>query len=184
MGKTAGWTAPLISGGMVLLLAGLGAALFFQWRAAEDPGTGRRAEPVARDATLAVATGANEAFTSVTWKGRIAGGPEARAKALAAAVGQAEGPDGEPLWPAPVRVRNVYLRPEGLLILDLDASITYNAGHDAAREWRLVRSLTRTLIQSSRDIERIKFLVNGAEAETLAGHINIAMPFGPADVTP
>ena len=77
------------------------------------------------------------------------------------------------LWPAALRFHNAFLRKNGLLILDLEQGVTYNHA-SAASEWRTVRSLVATLLANYSKVSQVKFLVNGAEQDTLSGHVSLA----------
>jgi hypothetical protein len=87
------------------------------------------------------------------------------------------------LWPAALRLRNVFLRKNGLLILDLDLGVTYNHA-TAAGELRVLRSLVATLTSNYPNVKRFKFLVNGLEQDTLSGHVNIFWPLSEKDLRP
>jgi hypothetical protein len=80
------------------------------------------------------------------------------------------------LWPLPLIVRSLYLRSNGILILDLEKRVKYNQATGTCEELRAVRSLVKTLTHNFKEIQSIKFLVGGQETETLAGHIDISRP--------
>lgn len=78
------------------------------------------------------------------------------------------------LWPFQLRVRSVYLLAAGTLVLDLEEGVQYNQAVSAASELGVARSLVHTLLSNFPEVRSVKFLINGSEAETLAGHIDIS----------
>jgi len=86
------------------------------------------------------------------------------------------------LWPLSLPVRSVYLRKNGLLILDFEKSVQYNQS-SAFTELLAVRSIIRTLTSNFNDVQQVKFLVGGQEVETLAGHVDIFRPLRIEDVS-
>jgi spore germination protein GerM len=89
---------------------------------------------------------------------------------------------GDPsLWPFSLRVRSAYLLADGVLVLDLEESVKYNRNASAAKELQAVRSIVRTLTRNFQNVRRVKFLVNGAEEDVLAGHVDVTRPLGPED---
>lgn len=85
------------------------------------------------------------------------------------------------LWPMPLEVRSLYLRSNGLLILDFEKRVAYNQTTGTYEELRAVRSIVKTLTHNFKEIKSIKFLVGGQETETLAGHIDISRPLSMDD---
>jgi hypothetical protein len=79
-------------------------------------------------------------------------------------------------------VRNVFLRKNGLLLLDFEKTVKYNH-NDALEELAAMRSLLQTVTANFKNIRAVKFLVGGQEDETLAGHMNISRPLGLDDLT-
>jgi hypothetical protein len=71
----------------------------------------------------------------------------------------------------------LYLLPDGTGVVDLSSDTVAQIGGGVTSELAFVRSVTRSLIENIEAIEAVQFLVEGAEQETLAGHISIAQPF-------
>ena len=61
--------------------------------------------------------------------------------------------------------------------MDLSQEIIYPAVGGVAAELSALYSITRSLIENIQEIKQIKFLVEGRERPTLAGHVSIREPF-------
>ncbi len=85
------------------------------------------------------------------------------------------------LFPADTVVRATYLLPGGTVIVDLGGgTLTQGWGTGSHRELMSVYSLVQTLTANFTDTRRVRVLVNGTPAETLAGHISLAKSLTPA----
>jgi hypothetical protein len=80
-------------------------------------------------------------------------------------------------WPFPLRVRSLFLEPDGLLILDLEKPLAYNQRGGAYAEWLMLRSILHTIHADFALVYQVHILINGHEQESLAGHLDIADPF-------
>lgn len=87
------------------------------------------------------------------------------------------------LWPLPLIVRSLYLRSNGLLVLDFEKRVKYNQAAGTYEELRAIRSIVKTLTRNFKEVESIKFLVGGQETKTLAGHIDISRPLSLDDLS-
>jgi len=84
------------------------------------------------------------------------------------------------LYPADTVVRGAYLLPGGTVIVDLGgATLTQGWGTGSHHELMSVCSLVQTVTSNFADARRVRFVINGAPAETLAGHISLAKSLGP-----
>jgi spore germination protein GerM len=84
------------------------------------------------------------------------------------------------LFPADTVVRGAYLLPGGVVIVDLGGPTLMKGWETGShQELMAVYSLVQTLTSNFSDVHRVRVLVNGSPAETLAGHISLARPFGP-----
>ena len=84
------------------------------------------------------------------------------------------------LFPADTVVRATYLLPGGTVIVDLGGStLTQGWGTGSHQELMSVYSLVHTLTANFADARRVRVLVNGTPAETLAGHISLAKSLEP-----
>jgi hypothetical protein len=75
-------------------------------------------------------------------------------------------------FPADVVLRGTYLLPDGTALVDLGGP-TLSAGWATGshQELMAVYSMVQTIGANFADAKRVRFLINGTPAETLAGHI-------------
>ena len=89
-------------------------------------------------------------------------------------------PAGQRLFPADTVVRGAYLLPGGTVIVDLGgATLTQGWGAGSHHELMAVYSLVQTVTANFADARRVRFVINGSPAETLAGHVSLAKSLGP-----
>ncbi|HJQ40157.1 MAG TPA: GerMN domain-containing protein [Thermoanaerobaculia bacterium] len=89
-------------------------------------------------------------------------------------------PAGQRLFPADTVVRGAYLLPGGTVIVDLGGStLTQGWGAGSHHELMAAYSLVQTVTANFADARRVRFVINGAPAETLAGHVSLAKSLGP-----
>ncbi|HTM35306.1 MAG TPA: GerMN domain-containing protein [Terriglobales bacterium] len=74
-------------------------------------------------------------------------------------------------------VRNVYFVDPGLVVVDVNAELADGQTSGILPEQLMVASLVQTLSSNSPGISRVKFLVNGKERETLAGHVDFSSEY-------
>jgi hypothetical protein len=85
--------------------------------------------------------------------------------------------------PAPHRVGEgadvnaVYLLPQGLAVVDLNSRFADGHPSGLLLEQFTIATLVETLAADSPGLRRVKFLVDGRERETLAGHADLTAPF-------
>lgn len=83
-------------------------------------------------------------------------------------------------FPADTVVRAAYLLPDGTAFVDLGGpTLTQGWGTGSHEELMAVYAIVETVTANFPDAKRVRILVNGEPAETLAGHINIARSLGP-----
>lgn len=174
--------APLLAGALVVVL--VIALALWGWLGARRGSNARTptVAPGGREVTLFIATEDTGEFRTralalapdQTW-------PDQVRAVIDGLVAQSDRKDDPSLWPFSLRVRSAYLLRDGVLVLDLEESVKYNRDASAARELQVVRSVVRTLTKNFSNARRVKFLVNGDEAETLAGHVDVTRPLGPED---
>lgn len=85
--------------------------------------------------------------------------------------------DGWKIVPEQVRLRQLYLLSDGTAVVDLSREVADSLNGGALAELVILYSLTRTLRENIPAIQRVRFLVDGAPASTLAGHVSIQDPF-------
>jgi len=92
-----------------------------------------------------------------------------------------EGPKGPltPTIPGGTRLLAVYLADHGTVYVDFNRAIMENHPGGTLSELLTIFSLVNTLALNISEIEAVKILIGGREAETLAGHIDIRFPFRP-----
>jgi len=73
-------------------------------------------------------------------------------------------------------VRAIYLTPDRTAYVDLTTEIAGNHPGGIRTEQMTVYSIVNTLILNVSAVERVKLLIDGQEADTLAGHIDIRFP--------
>lgn len=84
------------------------------------------------------------------------------------------------LFPEDTVVRGAYLLPGGTVIVDLGgATLTQGWGTGSHRELMAVYSLVQTVAANFAEAKRVRIVVNGTPAETLAGHISLAQSLAP-----
>ena len=173
---------PLLAAGLVAVLI---VALAAWWwvgsrRSSTAPGPGRAL--TGHELVLYIAAAGGDEYatrplqlgTDLTWVDQI--------KAVVAALVTQPSQAGQPsLWPFSLNVRSAYRLTDGVLVLDLEEGVKYNQGASATKELQVVRSVVRTLTHNFPNLRQVKFLINGAEEETLAGHVDITRPLGPED---
>jgi hypothetical protein len=82
------------------------------------------------------------------------------------------------LFPADAVVRGVYLLPGGTVIVDLGGpTLVQGWGTGTHQELMAVASLAQTVTANFAEARRVRIVVNGAPAETLGGHIDLARSF-------
>ena len=71
-------------------------------------------------------------------------------------------------------VRNIYFVDPGLLVVDVNSELAAGQTSGILAEELTITSLAQTLSANIPAISRVKFLVNGKEASTLAGHADLS----------
>jgi spore germination protein GerM len=85
-----------------------------------------------------------------------------------------------PSFPRDTVVRGAYLLPDGTAFVDLGGpTLTQGWGTGSHEELMAVYAVVHTVTANFPEAKRVRILVNGEPAETLAGHINIARSLGP-----
>jgi spore germination protein GerM len=80
-------------------------------------------------------------------------------------------------------VRDVYLVEPGLAVIDLNADFANGHRSGVLLEELTIASLVETLSANVPGIARVKFLVDGKERETLAGHADLEGSYEVSSVT-
>jgi spore germination protein GerM len=85
------------------------------------------------------------------------------------------------IFPADTVVRAAFLLPDGNAFVDLGgATLTQGWGTGSHEELMAIYSVVQTVTTNFPEAKRLRILVNGEPAETLAGHINIQRALSPS----
>ena len=84
------------------------------------------------------------------------------------------------LFPDDTVVRGTYLLPGGTVVVDLGGpTLTEGWGTGSHRELMAAHSLAQTISANFTEGRRVRLLINGTPAETLAGHVSLARSLEP-----
>lgn len=75
------------------------------------------------------------------------------------------------------RLRQVFLIEDGTALVDLSRQVVHPLLGGVAVELAVLYSITHSLKENIEEIHRVRFIVEGQERPTLAGHISIREPF-------
>ena len=76
--------------------------------------------------------------------------------------------------PTGAAVRNVYFLDPGLVVIDVNSALAAGQTSGILAEELTIASLIQTLDVNAKGVSRVKFLVDGKEASTLAGHADLS----------
>lgn len=95
--------------------------------------------------------------------------------------GLVNGPEqgGSPTFPAETTLKALYIMKDGTAITDFSKDISEKHPGGALTEYMTVMCLVHSLTANIPDIKRVKVLIDGKEADTLAGHIDLRQAFSP-----
>jgi hypothetical protein len=85
----------------------------------------------------------------------------------------------DPPLPAETKLREVFITPEGLAVVDLTKEAASNHPGGISQEITSIYAIVNSLTQNLPSVERVQILLEGGEAETLAGHLDLTRPFLP-----
>jgi sporulation and spore germination protein len=100
--------------------------------------------------------------------------PEQRAKQLITALIESAPSQTQRTLPADAALLQFYLLPDGTAIADFSETVETETPSGILNEELAVDSIVRTLGANLSNVRRIKFLIRGQEAETLAGHLDLS----------
>ena len=105
------------------------------------------------------------------------GAPVEFARAIVAAL--ITGPQKGLIRTIPVgtELSAIYIDPHNVCYVDFSESITNKHPGGTNSELLTIYSVVNSLILNVSEINRVKILIDGNEAPTLAGHINLQLPF-------
>jgi len=111
----------------------------------------------------------------------IAAGPteaDEAERALAELVKGSEGGFISPLPPG-TRVRQVFIARDGMATADFSRDIAENLSYGSTAELGAVYAVVNTLVYNFKPVKKVMILVEGAERETLGGHVDLSRAFLP-----
>jgi hypothetical protein len=82
------------------------------------------------------------------------------------------------LFPGDTVVRGAYLLPEGTVVVDLGGpTLTQGWETGSHQELMAIASLAQTVTSNFAQARRVRIVINGTQAETLAGHLSLSRSF-------
>jgi spore germination protein GerM len=99
-------------------------------------------------------------------------------RALAELIRGSEGGLVSPLPPG-TRVRQVFIGKDGLATVDFSRDVAENFSYGSTSELAAVYSVVNTLVYNFKPVKKVVLLVEGAERETLGGHVDLSRAFFP-----
>jgi hypothetical protein len=93
------------------------------------------------------------------------------------------GRDSQHHLPPAADVRNVYFIDPGLVVIDMNSELANGQTSGILSEELTIASLAQTLSANFQGISRVKFLVNGKESETLAGHADLSRLYSTVQIS-
>jgi len=144
-------------------------------RAPETPA----AKPATKTVTLFFIADADDLLHKET-REIVAGPTEAdeAERALAELIRGSEEGFVSPL-PAGTRVRQVFIAKDGLATVDFSRDIAENLSYGSTSELATVYAVVNTLVYNFAPVKKVVLLVEGAERETLGGHVDLSRAFFP-----
>jgi spore germination protein GerM len=79
--------------------------------------------------------------------------------------------------PADTQLNALYITSDGTCYVDLSAAIRKNHPGGSKSELLTVYSMVNSLVLNVPEVQRVQILIDGNEAPTLAGHIDLQLPF-------
>ena len=81
--------------------------------------------------------------------------------------------------PPGTRVRQVFIAKDGLATVDFSRDIAESFSYGSTSELAAVYSVVNTLVYNFKPVKKVVLLVEGAERETLGGHVDLSRAFFP-----
>ena len=78
--------------------------------------------------------------------------------------------------PPNTQLKALYIIPDGTCYVDLSAAVRKNHPGGSKSELLSIYSMVNSLVLNVPEIERVQILIEGNEASTLAGHIDLQLP--------
>ncbi|HEV2221410.1 MAG TPA: GerMN domain-containing protein [Candidatus Acidoferrales bacterium] len=113
-------------------------------------------------------------LASVTVQLPLSADPVERAKQLIGALITNPPTSAQRTLPVGATLLSFYILPDGTAVADFSDALASEMPSGILSEWMAVNSIVQTLAANMPGITRLKILIHGQEAETLAGHIDIS----------
>jgi spore germination protein GerM len=81
--------------------------------------------------------------------------------------------------PPQTRVRQVFIAKDGLATVDFSRDIAEKFSYGSSSELAAVYAVVNTLVYNFKPVKKVVLLVEGAEKETLGGHVDLSRAFLP-----
>ncbi|HQZ38269.1 MAG TPA: GerMN domain-containing protein [Vicinamibacterales bacterium] len=128
-------------------------------------------------ATLYFASPDGQRLVGVQREVPLADGPVAQARVLVEALLRADAPDAlSSIVPAGTSLRGVYVSNRNEVFVDLDSTVRTKHPGGSMQELLTVYGLVNTLLVNLPTMTEVQILVEGREADTLAGHVDLRRP--------
>jgi spore germination protein GerM len=111
----------------------------------------------------------------------IAAGPTAAEEAERALAELIKGSEGSLVSPLPpqTKVRQVFVGKDGVATVDFSRDISEKFSYGSTSELAAIYAVVNTLTFNFKPIKKVVILVEGAEKETLGGHVDLTRAFLP-----
>jgi len=113
-------------------------------------------------------------LAAVTVQMPLSADPVERAKQLIGALITNPPTSGQRTLPVGATLLSFYILPDGTAVADFSDALASEMPSGILSEWMAVNSIVQTLAANMPGITRLKILIHGQEAETLAGHVDIS----------
>ena len=112
---------------------------------------------------------------------QIAAGPTANEEAERALAELIKGSEGSLVSPLPpqTKVRQVFIGKDGVATVDLSRDVAEKFSYGSTMELAAVYAVVNTLAFNFKAVKKVVILVEGAEKETLGGHVDLTRAFLP-----
>ncbi|MGB6431831.1 MAG: GerMN domain-containing protein [Candidatus Acidiferrales bacterium] len=120
-----------------------------------------------------LAIGSSDTLAPSTIQLPLSNDPVQRAKQVLAALITQAPTAAQRTLPADATLLQFYILPDGTAIADFSDELASETPSGILSEQLAVDSITRTLAANVSSIARLKILIHGQEADTLAGHVDL-----------
>ncbi len=174
--------------GLLLLVLGVGIGAFLLGRASAPRVPLPQVSPIQDEGTVSPTSRVIRLFFAVPnadmlqeEERTIPRAASSLEEAKRAVVELIKGPQSDlnPTIPPDVTVRQIYIDSQGVAYVDFTRDLQKKHPGGSGGELLTIYSIVDTLTANFDEIERVKILVEGSEALTLAGHIDTRHPFVP-----